>query len=279
MRSRRRRVLPLFVAALFALGVVALTRPARHEGPVLYLHLTLGPYIGPGQPPMDIQYWIDAAGVRVFYAEALPSPFGPRLVADDKPIGRLGQPWYVISLGRRPDGACGVAYTTLLESSERGISFACASLLALKDVRGLQARLASLRQRYGGRARIVGDTVRVPVPAGTNPIPLVMDDFNMGLTPHIAVLNRRTGRTTGARGVPDETLAPGVLALDRRSGRPLSVSGYRRDGVTMTERILDAHMLPPNTLPGDFFDPPLFSLPDRAPAVYQWLRTRLPWRI
>ena len=157
MNIRARPVVPLLVIALLALGAAALLRPARHAGPILYLHLTLGPYMGPGQPPKDIQYWIDAAGGRVFYAEAFAAPGSLRLSADDRPAQRLGSPRVVISLIQQSNGTCAVTYTTL------------------------------------------------------------------------------------------------------------------------TERIVAAHMLPPNALPGNFFDPPAFSLPDRAPGVYRWLHDLLPW--
>ena len=46
---------------------------------------------------------------------------------------------------------------------------------------------------------------------------------------------------------------------------------------TMTEHIPRARLLPPGTLPGDFFAAPRFSLPDRAPALYRWLHDVLPW--
>ena len=73
-------------------------------------------------------------------------------------------------------------------------------------------------------------------------------------------------------------MAPGTLLLDRRTGLPLSISGYRRySSIIMTEHILSARLLPPGTLPGDFFAAPRFSLPDRAPALYHWLHDVLPW--
>ena len=117
---------------------------------------------------------------------------------------------------------------------------------------------------------------RVPVPAGIDPIPLVMDHFNISLRPTIVALNGQGSRPTVTRGTPDETLVPGVVVFDRQTDQPLSISGYRRAGVTMTERIITARMLPPHALPGNFFDPPPFSLPDRAPAVYRWLHHLLP---
>ena len=45
----------------------------------------------------------------------------------------------------------------------------------------------------------------------------------------------------------------------------------------MTEHILSARLVPPGTLPGDFFDAPRYSLPDRAPVLYHWLHDVLPW--
>lgn len=70
---------------------------------------------------------------------------------------------------------------------------------------------------------------------------------------------------------------PGTLELDSRSGQPISMSGYSRGGPAMTAQVLAIKELPPGTLPGDFFDAPRFSLAERAPAIYQWLHTTLPW--
>ena len=150
-----------------------------------------------------------------------------------------------------------MTYTDLLDASERGLPFVCQDLLALRDVRALQARIQRLRTRYGRKAHVTAHTISVPLPAGTDPLPLVMDRFNM-----------RYGY---------ETLAPGSLVLDKSSGRLVSVSGYRRDGVTMTTSLVAARDLPAGTLRSDFFDPPPFSLPDRAPGLYRWLHEILPW--
>jgi hypothetical protein len=77
---------------------------------------------------------------------------------------------------------------------------------------------------------------------------------------------------------PGERMAPGTLVLDRRTGLPLRMSGYRRDSsMIMTEHILSARLVPPGTLPGDFFAAPRFSMPDRAPALHHWLHDVLPW--
>jgi len=64
-----------------------------------------------------------------------------------------------------------------------------------------------------------------------------------------------------------ESYAPGVLTLDRATGRPLSVSGYHRDGVTMTTSIVEARDLPPSAVPSAFFDARPF-----APQLAAWLR-------
>jgi hypothetical protein len=246
------RWLALVLLLVLGAGMV-LTRPASPVGPVLYLRLRLAPYGGPGAA-MAIQYWIDGAGGRLRYAESL-LPSGPaQPLANGSPVSPR---WYTIALRQRRDGACAVTYTDLLDQSERGLPFVCQDLLALRDVRALQARLQRLRTRYGRQARVTAHAIRIPLPAGTDPLPLVMDRFNM-----------RYGY---------ETLAPGTLVLDRRSGRLVSVSGYHRDGVTMTTTLVAARDLPAGTLRSDFFDPPPFSLPDRAPGLYRWLHAILPW--
>jgi len=249
----RYRVRWLVFLAIIVLGVgvggsAALALPGPPPGRVLYLRLRLTPY-GAGPVTKEIQYWIDAAHGRLRYAETVPQT---------SVRGRSApSTWYVITLRLRSDGQCAVTSTTLLDGSERGDPFSCAGLLALRDVSGLRTQALALRRRYGARARATGRTIRVPMPAGTDLVTPVVDHWNM---------------TFGY-----ETMAPGVLALDRASGRPLSISGYRRDGVTMTEQILEVRDLRPGTLPDGFFDAPAFSLPDRAPLLYRWLNDHLPW--
>jgi hypothetical protein len=239
----------LLVLVLLGLAVVALTRPTPpYAGRVLYLHLRLAPYMLPGTSK-EIQYWIDAAAGRIRYAEMLPQPVQPS-----------PPPWFVISLARQPGGTCTVTYTTLLDSTERTRPIRCAGLLALRDVKALKARALALWHQHRAAARVTGrdhSTVSVPVPAGTELVPLLMED------PGIS---------------PGERMAPGILVLDRRTGLPLSISGYRRGSPSiMTEHILSARLLPPERLRGDFFAAPQFSLPDRAPVVYRWLHDVLPW--
>jgi len=250
----RARWLALLAVIVVLAGGVALTRPGPPAGRVLYLRLRLAPYVGSYK---EVQTWIDAANGRVRYAEAMPPGGNVATTAGGQQMLPPATMWYVITLRQQSDGRCAVVYTTLLDGSERGDPFACAGLLALRDVAGLQARARALRQRYGAHARVSGSAILVPVPVGTDLVTPVMDHYNM-----------RYGY---------ETMVPGVLALDRSSGRPLSISGYHRERVTMTGSILEARDLPPGSLPGGFFDAPPFSLPDRAPRLYHWLRQILPW--
>ena len=250
----------LLVLVLLGLAVVALTRPAPpYAGRVLYLHLRLAPYMFPGTSK-EIQYWIDAAGGRIRYAELVPQSGNVRASVNGVPVKPSPPQWFVISLLRRSGGLCTVTDTNLLDSAERTQPVRCAGLLALRDVEALKARALALWQQHRAAARVTGrdqSTVSVPVPAGTELVPLLMED------PGIS---------------PGERMAPGTLVLDRRTGQPLSISGYRRDSpLIMIEQILSARLLPPGTLPGDFFAAPRFSLPDRAPALYQWLHDVLPW--
>ncbi len=243
----------ILVAAILVLGGgVALTRPGPAPGRVLYLRLRLAPYMGSVK---EIQLWIDGANGRLRYAEAMPQSCPAQALANGAATTALQ--WYSITLQRQAGGTCAVVATTLLDGSERGDPFECAGLLTLKDVQSLWRRASLLRRRYGRHATVTAQTVRVPVPAGTDLVTPVMDHYNM-----------KYGY---------ETMVPGVLVLDRASGRPLSISGYHRDGVTLTETIVAARDLPPGALPGDFFDAPRFSLPDRAPALYRWLHAVLPW--
>jgi hypothetical protein len=208
----------------------------------------------------EIQYWIDAAAGRIRYAEMVPQSGNIQASVN----GVLVQPspvqWFVISLARQPGGTCTVTYTTLLDSTERTRPIPCAGLLALRDVEALKARAAVLWHQHRAAASIMGpnrSTVSVPVPAGTQLVPILTED------PGIS---------------PGEQVVPGTLVLDTRSGLPLSNSGYRRNSpFIMTEHILSARLVPPGTLPGDFFDAPQYSLPDRAPALYRWLHDVLPW--
>ncbi len=253
--THRVRLLILIPVVLLLAGGIALTRPAApYAGRVLYLGLSLSPYVGSTK---YIRYWIDPAGGRLRYEEMMPPAGNIRASVNGVPVKPSPPTWFVVSLARQADGRCAITYTTLLDSSERGQELLCASLLALRDEPALRAAAMALLRRYGGSARATDETVSVPVPAGTDLVPLLMEHFNM-----------RYGY---------ETMRPGLLVLDRQSGRPLSISGYMREGKVMTERILGARLLPPNSLPGDFFDAPRFSLPDRMPAVYRWLHANLPW--
>jgi hypothetical protein len=208
----------------------------------------------------EIQYWIDAAGGRIRYAEMVPESGTVQGSVNGVPVRPSPPPWFVISLVRRSGGLCTVTYTNLLDLTERTRPIRCAGLLALHDIEALKARAVALWHQHRATARITGrdhSTVSVPVPAGMELVPLLMED------PGIS---------------PGERMAPGRLVLDRRTGLPLSLSGYRRDSPSiMTEHILSARLLPPDTLPGGFFDAPRFSLPDRAPALYHWLHDVLPW--
>ena len=236
---------------LLGLAVVALTQPTPpYGGRVLYLHLRLAPYMFPGTSK-EIQYWIDAATGRIRYAETVPQSSN---------VQASPPQWFVGSLARQPGGTCAVTYSTLLDSTERTRPIPCAGLLALRDTEALKARALALWHQHRAAARITGpdhSTVSVPVPAGTQLVPILTED------PGIS---------------PGEQMVPGALVLDVRTGLPVSISGYRRgDSLTMTEHILGSRLLPPGTLPGDFFDAPRFSLPDRAPALYHWLHDVLPW--
>jgi len=208
----------------------------------------------------ESQYWIDPARGRLVYALGMSSPGGRPLAFDDTPSSPPALPalpaWAVITLARRPDGQCAVVSSTLLDSTARAVPFVCADLLALTNVPTLAARMRALTQRYGVTAHS-GSTVRVALPGGTDPLPLLMDRYDT----HFGY----------------ERLQPGSLVLDARTGLPLSTSVYWRDDATLVESVRRVADLPPGALPGDFFDVPRFSLPDRAPALYRWLHTTLPW--
>jgi hypothetical protein len=256
-RPRAHWIALLFVAVL-ALLSVALVRPAApYAGHVLYLRLSL---VWPGRPALtwENQYWIDNARGRIVYAQGMSGQGSAPLLYDETPASSPTQPWYVIMLARQPDGRCAVVYTTLLDRSERDTPFVCADLLALKDVSTLKARMRALAKRYGLARYVNSATVRVPLPGGVDPIPLVMDRFDM-----------RYGY---------ERLQPGGLVLSARTGIPVSTDVYRREGKTLVEYVRRVDDAPPGTLPGDFFDAPRLSLPDRARALYRWLRQTLPWR-
>lgn len=256
--TRRLRWAILLLTALLGLGAVALARAGSpYGGHVLYLRLRLTPYLGSVK---EIQYWIDAAGGRIRYAEMMPQSGTIRAFVNGVPVRPSPPQWFIISLARRSDGQCGVTYTTILDSSERNQPVPCADLLALRDAATLKARMLALWKQYPAGTRVgSGAAVSVTVPLGVDPIPLLAEHLNM-----------RYGY---------ESLRAGTVALDRRSGLPLSIGVYRRDGSNMAVQVLEARDLPPGALPGDFFDPPLFSLPDRFPGLYQWLRAHLPWRI
>jgi len=239
MVTRRRRWLAALACLLVAgAGTLAL-RPAPAPGPLLYLHLRVAPYVGGSYK--DIQYWIDATHGRVRYEEAMPSG-GPVTAASALPMTRV-----YVTLHRQILGRCGVTDSDLLDGLERFDDFPCAALLALRDVRGLDAQAQALRRRYGTQASRGGQPLRVPLPVGVDPLPLVVDRHNM-----------RYGY---------ESYAPGLLTLDRATGRPLSVSGYRRDGATLTTTILAARDLPPTAVP-----PAFFNARPLAPQFTAWLR-------
>lgn len=256
--TRRTRWLLLLVIALLGLGSVALMRPpGPYPGRVLYVKLRLAPYFGSYK---EIQYWIDPAAGRLRYAEMMPPSPSIHASVNGVPVKASPPTWFVIALTRQPSGGCAITYTTLLDSSERGTIFPCAGLLALRDPDTLRARAMALWRRYRATAHPVSGhtgTVAIAVPAGTDVVPLLLD----GTT----AINTNVMRL------------PGTLTLNTRSGQPISLSGYSRGGPVMTERIESVRMLPPNTLPGDFFDAPAFSWPDRAPWLYQWLHNALPW--
>ncbi|HKC73360.1 MAG TPA: hypothetical protein VKF37_04060, partial [Chloroflexota bacterium] len=206
---------------LLGLAVGALTRPTPpYGGRVLYLHLRLAPYMFPGTSK-EIQYWIDAAAGRIRYAEMVPQSGNVQASVNGVPLKPSPPQWFVISLVRRAGGLCTVTYTNLLDSTERTQPIRCAGLLAVRDVKALNARALALWHQHRAAARITGrddSTVSVPVPAGTQLVPLLTED------PGIS---------------PGERMAPGTLLLDRRTGLPLSISGYRRySSIIMTEHIL-----------------------------------------
>lgn len=254
--TRRMRWILLLLLIVLGAGAVALTRPTPpYAGRVLYLRLRLAPYFGSYK---DIHYWIDPAAGRVRYSEMMPNSNGIQAFVNNVPVKPTPPQWFVISLARRSGGDCRVTYTTLLDSSERSTPIPCATLLALRDVHTLAAQSLALWRRYGGvgATHHADGTVSVPVPAGTQLIPV--------LTEYPSI-------------TPGEHMLPGILRLDPRTGRPLSLSGYQRGGPPMAEYILSARMIAPGTLPGAFFDAPAFSLPDRMPGLYQWLHNTLPW--
>jgi hypothetical protein len=259
--SRRRvwwGVAPLVVVAALLSTVLAWPAP-RYTGRVLYLRLSLAwPGRGALALAWESQYWIDPARGRLVYAQGMSQPGGHPLAFDETPPSPPALPaWAVITLARRPDGQCAVVYTTLLDSTARGVPFVCADLLALTDVSTLKARMRDLTKRYGVPARSGSAAVRVALPGGTDPLPLIMDRYDT-----------RFGY---------ERLQPGSLVLDARTGLPLSTSVYWREGKTLVESVRRVDDVPPGALPGDFFDAPRLSLPDRAPALYQWLHATLPW--
>ncbi len=254
-------VLPVALA-LVLLGAALIRPTPPYAGHVLYLRVSLvypRPARGPGLGAVswENQYWIDPARGRLVYAQALRQQGSPLLAYDDTPTRPPTQPWYVITLARHADGRCAVVYTTLLDRTERGAPFACADLFALHNVATLTAWMRVLARRYGATTYPGSATVHVPLPCGVDPLPLIMDRFDM-----------RYGY---------ENLQPGVLVLAMRTGLPLSASVYRRDGKTLMEYLRTAHDVPPGALPGDFFDAPPLSLPDRAPTLYRWLHAALPW--
>ena len=167
--------LALMLLLMLGAGIV-LTRPAAPVGRVLYLRLRLAPYGGPGTA-MAIQYWIDGPGRRLRYAESLLQSGTAQPLANGVPVPPR---WYTIALRQRSDGACTVTYTDLLDTSERGLPFVCRDLLALRDVRALQARIQRLRTRYGREARVTAHTISIPLPVRTDPLPLVLAHLRSG---------------------------------------------------------------------------------------------------
>src|SRR5437764_9334954 len=154
---------------LLGLAVGALTRPTPpYGGRVLYLHLRLAPYMFPGTSK-EIQYWIDAAGGRVRYAEMVPQSGNVQVSVNNVPVQLSPPQWYVISLARQSVGVCAVTYTNLLDSIARTRPIPCGGLLALRTIEALKARALALWHRHRAAARITGrdhDTASVPVPAG-----------------------------------------------------------------------------------------------------------------
>src|SRR6266550_3766533 len=109
----------LLVLVLLGFAVVALTRPTLpYGGHVLYLHLRLAPYMVPGTSK-EVQYWIDAAAGRIRYAERVPQSGNVQAWVNGVPVQPSALQWSVISLVRRSGGLCTVAYTNLLDSTER----------------------------------------------------------------------------------------------------------------------------------------------------------------
>ncbi len=246
------------------IGAGAMARAlSPYGGHVLYLRLRLTPFYGSYK---DMQYWIDAASGRVRYAETVPSSPNVRILTSTNirnlihysAIPTPPPQWYVIAFSRRSGGSCGVTYTTLLDTSERGLPIRCGGLLTLRSVAALHARALALWRHDRSSATATGapGIVTVPLPAGTELVPLITEDG--------AIWN--TGSVGG-----------GSLTLDTHTGRPISASGYGRGGPAATLYILAARNLAPGTLPGDFFDGPFLSLADRAPYLYQWLHVTLPW--
>lgn len=120
-------LLCLFVGA----GGVALTRPTPpYAGRVLYLRLHLAPFFGSSK---EIQYWIDADGGRVRYAEVMPNSATIRAFVNNRPVTPTAPQWMYIAMSRRADGTCGVSSTNWLSGDERGIHIRCAAVLALRD--------------------------------------------------------------------------------------------------------------------------------------------------
>lgn len=255
--TRRLRWILFVMLVILGAGGVALTRPTPpYAGHVLYMRLRLAPYFGSYK---EIQYWIDPAAGRVLYSEMMPNSGNVQVYVNHVLVKPAPPQWFVISLARQSGGACGVTYTTLLDSSERSTPIPCAGLLALRDVSALNARARALWHTHRAAAHAQAGNphvVSVPVPAGTQLIPIITEDPSI---------------------TPGDHMLPGLLRLDARTGRPLSLSGYQRGGPPMAEYILSARMIAPGTLPGNFFAAPAFSLPDRMPGLYQWLHKTLPW--
>jgi len=260
MRWSKRRVrmaaLGVLAVALTGVAVGLALPPARYAGQVHHVRLGLSPYFQQGSTMM-IDYWIDATAGKVVFAETLVQTNQLQIAINGVLQPPAAPQTFIIALVRQPNGQCGVTYTTLLSGAERDKLLPCASLLALRDPATLRARAVALWRRYGGQHTPTGPTARVAVPAGTQLVPLLTEDRSLS---------------------PGEAMQPGTLVLDTRSGQPISISGYERDASPiMTEHILEARLLLSGSLRGDFFDPPLFSLPDRAPHLYNWLHQTLPW--
>src|SRR5439155_24055045 len=100
-------------------------------------------YMFPGSSK-EIQYWIDAAGGRIRYAEMVPQSGNSQASVNGVPVAPSPPQWYVISLVRQSGGKCALTYTNLLDSTERRQPIPCAGLLALRDVEALKARAVAL---------------------------------------------------------------------------------------------------------------------------------------